>query len=152
MARDEAVVAIGIEIRIADLVGMLNLALPSIVIKVMRHKFDHQWLMRKPMAGTAGQNRMLGLLRGASVTLETRLEGQTLKVRDLLALRAGHLLAFDHPVARPLELQVNGAGRFIGQVVSTGRRRAYLIEGLKPVDQGKISDDAGGGSSAGVPA
>lgn len=151
MARDEAVVAIGIEIRIGDVVGMMNLALPSIVIKVMRNKFDNQWTARKPLAGAAGQDRMLRLLRGAAVTLETRLEGQTLKVRDLLALEEGTLLGFDYPVSRPLELRLNGAARFTGQVVSTGRRRACLIEGIRPEeeDQGTISDDAGGSSGAG---
>jgi flagellar motor switch protein FliM len=149
MARDEAVVAIGIEIKIGDVIGMLNLALPSIVIKVMRNKFDHQWTARKPLAGTNGQARMFGMLRGAPVTLDIRLEGQTMKVRDLLALKEGHLLAFDYPVARLLEVHVNGAGRFSGHVVSKGPRRACLIEALLPSpDQGRISDDVGGAAGS----
>jgi flagellar motor switch protein FliM len=150
LAPNEAVVSIGIEVRIGDTVGMMNIAMPSIVIKMMRQKFDQQWSVRKTRASEAEQSRILRVLREGSAALEARMEGPTITVRDLLDLREGHLLTFDYPVERPVELLVNGAHKFTGQVVSTGKKRACLLEKIRPAPgQGRISDDSGGSAAPG---
>jgi flagellar motor switch protein FliM len=148
LAPNEAVVAVGVEIRIGETVGMMNIAMPSIVIKMMRQKFDQQWSVRKTHASAGEQARVLRLLREASLTLEARLEGPTLTVRDLLALTEGHLLTFDFPVDRPVELLVNDEHKFAGQVVNTGRKRGCQIEKIRPL-QGRISGEAEGGAARG---
>jgi flagellar motor switch protein FliM len=151
LAPNEAVVAIGVEVRIGETVGMMNIALPSIVIKMMRQKFDQQWSVRKTHASQSEQLRVLRLLRDANLTLEARLEGQTLTVREFLGLSEGHLLTFDFPVERPITLLVNGTHKYSGHVVSTGRKRACLIEQIRLAPQGKINDEvaAGAGASTG---
>jgi len=63
LAPNEAVVAIAVEVRIGETVGMMNLAMPSIVIKMMRQRFDQQWSVRKTQASTAEQERILRILR-----------------------------------------------------------------------------------------
>src|SRR3954468_22812467 len=117
LAPNEAVVAIGIEIRIGESVGMMNIAMPSIVIKMMRQKFDQQWSVRKTHASVAEQARVLRLLREALFSVEARLEGPTLSVQNLLNLKEGHLLMFDYPVERSIELLINGTPKFTIQVV-----------------------------------
>ena len=131
MAPNEAVVSIGIEIRIGETVGMMNIAMPSIVIKMMRQKFDQQWSVRKTHASVSEQVRILRFLREGTLTAEARLEGPTLSIRDLLDLKEGHLLTFDFPVERPIELLINGVHKFSAQVVSTGRKRACQIDQIK---------------------
>jgi len=151
LAPNEAVVAIGIEIRIGDSVGMMNIAMPSIVIKMMRQKFDQQWSVRKTHASAAEQARVLRILREAFFSVEARLEGPTVTVRDLLRLSEGNLLVFDYPVDRSVELLVNGTRKFTAQVVGCGKRRACQIEQTRrPSDHGRISEDgaAGGGGGA----
>ncbi len=149
LAPNEAVVSIGVEVRIGETVGMMNIAMPSIVIKMMRQKFDQQWSVRKTHASQTEQTRVLRLLRDARLTLEARLEGPTLSVRDFLGLAEGHLLTFDFPVERPIDLLVNGTHKYAGQVVSTGRKRACLIEKIKPSPaQGKISEGKPPGAGA----
>src|SRR5207302_2501928 len=86
LAPNEAVVSVGVEVRIGETVGMMNMAMPSIVIKMMRQKFDQQWSVRKTHASAVEQGRVLRLLREASLTMEAQMQGQTLKVRDLLDL------------------------------------------------------------------
>src|SRR5436190_24136225 len=98
LAPNEAVVSIGIEVRIGETVGMMNIAMPSIVIKMMRQKFDQQWSVRKAHASPAEQTRLLRALRRAALTLEARMEGPTLTVEDLLGLREGHVPVLDFPV------------------------------------------------------
>jgi len=128
LAPNEAVVAIAVEVRIGEMAGMMNIAMPSIVIKMMRQKFDQQWSLRKTHASETEQSRILRFLRDASLAMEARLAGPTLKVHDLLGLEEGQLLTFDHPVSRAVELEVNGGRKFSGHVVSTGKKRAFQIE------------------------
>ncbi len=142
LAPNEAVVSIGIEIRIGDTVGMMNIAMPSIVIKMMRQKFDQQWSVRKTHASADEQTRILRFLREGLLTIEGRLEGPTLSIRDLLRLREGHLLTFDYPVEKSIEMLVNGTHKFTAQVVSTGKKRACQVEQIRrTVGQGRINED-----------
>lgn len=131
LAPNEAVVAIGVEVRIAETVGMMNIAVPSIVIKMMRQKFDQQWSMRKSKPSEIEQTRLMCMLRHASLELEARLSGLELSVADLLALAEGHLLSFDRQAGSPIELLVNGRQQYRGQVVSAGRRRAFMIDQVR---------------------
>jgi flagellar motor switch protein FliM len=127
LAPNEAVVAIGVEIRIGETIGMMNIAMPSIIIKMMRQKFDQQWSVRKSESTEAERSRILRLIRPAGVHLDTRLEGPTLSLKELLQLREGDLLTFDFPVPRPLNCSVNGKLKFRGHIVSTGRKKAFRI-------------------------
>jgi flagellar motor switch protein FliM len=147
LAPNEAVVAIGIEVRIGESVGMMNIAMPSIVIKMMRQKFDQQWSVRKTHASVAEQARVLRLLRESDLSIEARLEGPTLSVQDLLNLSEGHLLLFDYPVERSVELLVNGRRKYTAQMVGAGKRRGCLIEQVRLAPpQGKIRDEGAGDS------
>jgi flagellar motor switch protein FliM len=132
LAPNEAVVSIGVEIRMGDTIGMMNIAMPSIVIKMMRQKFDQQWSVRKTTATEAEQARGLRMLRDAALTLEARLEGPRLSVRDFLALEEGFLLTFDFPIEHPIELLVNGERKFSAQIVTTGKKRACMLEEVRP--------------------
>jgi flagellar motor switch protein FliM len=148
LAPNEAVVSIGVEVRIGETVGMMNIGMPSIVIKMMRHKFDQQWSVRKTRASEGEQRRILSYLRDANLNVEARLEGPTLTVGDLLDMEEGHLLTFDYPVERSIELLVNDTRKYTAQVVTTGRKRACLVEKIRPVKpQGKISGEGAGASS-----
>jgi flagellar motor switch protein FliM len=147
LAPNEAVVSIGIEIRIGETVGMMNIAMPSIVIKMMRQKFDQQWSVRKTHANDAEQGRLLRMLRDGLMTLEGRLEGPTLTMRDLMGLKEGHLLTFDFPVERSIELLVNGTRKYTAQIVTTGKKRACQVEQIRRQPcYGRISGDCEDGS------
>lgn len=127
LAPNEAVVAIGVEIRIGDTVGMMNIAMPSIIIKMMRQKFDQQWSVRKTESTDAERSRIFSLVRQSGIHLDARLEGPTLLMQELLKLREGDILTFDYPLPRTLDCIVNGKRKFKGQVVTTGRKRAFRI-------------------------
>jgi flagellar motor switch protein FliM len=127
LAPNEAVVAVSMEIRIGENAGMMNIGIPSIVIKMLRHKFDQQWSLRKTESTEEEQARILRLIKSAAVRLDTRLTGPTLRVEDLLELEVEDVLTFDYPVARPMNLTVNGILKYRGSVISTGRNRAFEV-------------------------
>jgi flagellar motor switch protein FliM len=70
LAPNQAVVSVGVEVRLGETMEMRNIDMTSIVIKMMRLKFDQQWPMRKSRADQADQSRMLRRLRQASLGLE----------------------------------------------------------------------------------
>jgi flagellar motor switch protein FliM len=128
LATNEAVVAIGMELRIGDNTGMMNLGIPSIVIKMLRQKFDQQWSVRRTQATEDEHQRVFRLIKPSILKFDARLEGPTLRVEDLLTVEEGQILAFDYPLEQPLDLIINGKPKYRGQVVSTGRKRAFRIE------------------------
>ena len=128
VAPNEAVVCIALEVKIGDSSGMMNLAIPSITIKMMRQKFDQQWFVRRAESSEQEQARMLRLIKPASIDVDVRINGPKLLVADLLNLREGDLLNLNFPVGRPVDLHCNGLRKFQGAVTASGRMRGLRIE------------------------
>jgi flagellar motor switch protein FliM len=128
MAPNEAVVAIGLEVRMPDNSGMINIGMPSIIIKMLRQKFEQQWSVRRAESTMDEQMRMYRLVRPAHLRLDARLEGPTLLVEDMASLKVDDVLTFDFPVERPLNLLVNSRLKYKGCLVTTGQKKAFLIE------------------------
>jgi flagellar motor switch protein FliM len=127
LAPNEAVVAISIEIRIGEMAGMMNIGIPSIIVKMLRQKFDQQWSVRKTLATGEEHLRLLRLIRSAMLHLDARLQGPTLSVGTLLDLTEGDILAFDYPATRPVDVTVNGKLKYSGEVITSGRKRAFEV-------------------------
>jgi len=70
------------------------------------------------------------LLLGAEVGVEAWLDGSEMRLGDLLQLREGQIVRLDHPVERRAICTLNGVSGFSGQIVSTGQRRAFQVEGF----------------------
>ena len=127
LAPNEAVVAISLEIRIGESAGMMNIGIPSIIIKMLRQKFDQGWTNRRTAASEDEQARVMRLIRPARVHLDARLQGPTLRMEDLLELKEGDVLAFDYSTTKPINLLVNGKLKYLGHVVSAGNKRAIQL-------------------------
>ncbi len=134
LAPNEAVVAIGIEIRIGDVAGMMNLGIPSIIIKMLRQKFDQQWSVRKSESTEEERVRILQLIKPSNMWFDARLSGPALTVEQLMALAEGDVLEFDFAEQRPLNLMVNGSTKFYGHIGSNGRKRVFMIETTHSVE------------------
>ena len=128
LAPNEAVVAISMEVRIGENVGMLNMGIPSIIIKMLRQKFDQQWSVRKSESSEAEQERIFALIRPAQMLVDARLRGPTMSAETILALEPGQVLMLDYPVHRPLTLEIYGTPKYSGQVVDTKRKRGFVLE------------------------
>lgn len=130
LAPNEAVVAVAIEIRVGDNSGTLNIAIPSINIKMIGQKFDQQWSLRKTEPTEAEQQRVLSLIRDSYATVDARLRGPDLTVRDLLDLQPGDLLRFDYRIDQLLDCEINSISKFRGRVVNSNRKKAFLVESM----------------------
>jgi len=128
LAPNEALVAISLEVRIGENSGMMNIGIPSIIIKMLRQKFDQQWSVRKTEVTEEEHARILRLIKPANLTIDARLEGPTIAVEDMMRLEKGDVLTFDFPAEKPLDLLVNGKLKFRGQIVVTGRKKAFAVQ------------------------
>ena len=127
LAPTEAVVAVAIEIRIGDSVGMMNIAMPSIIIKMMRQKFDQQWSLRKSASTDEEQARILRLIQAAKLPSEVVLSGPKVLLRDLMNIEEGDILSFEFPFGSLLELRLNGERKYDGEIVNSAHRAAFRI-------------------------
>ena len=134
LAPNEAVVAVSMEVHIGDNAGMMNIGIPSIVVKMLRHKFDQQWSVRKSQSTEQEQARILRLIRPSHMHLDGRLEGPTMSVQDLMDLKEDDVLTFDYPVGRQINLNLNRKLKYRGHIVTTGRKRAFQVEELYKIN------------------
>jgi flagellar motor switch protein FliM len=128
LAPNEAVVAISMEVRIGEASGMMNIGIPSIVVKMLRQKFDQQWSVRKTQATEEEHARVLRLIQSSLIRLDARLQGPTVGVQALLDMKDGDVLVFDYPTDRSIDFTVNGRLKYRGEVVVTGRKRAFQVQ------------------------
>lgn len=128
LAPNEAIVAVSLEVRIGESSGMMNIGMPSIIVKMLRQRFDQQWSMRKSESTPEEQERMFRLIKPALVHADVRLRGPTLTMENLLRLEEGDILTFDYSVEKPLDLDLNGKRKFRGVVAAMGRKRAFEIQ------------------------
>ncbi len=133
LAPNEAVVAVAIEIRIGENSGTLNLAIPSINIKMIGQKFDQQWNLRKTEPTEAEQQRVLRLLQNSEAQLDAIIKGPVLRVKDLLAMEPGDLLQLDHRTDQLMDCEINGSSKFRGRVVNSNQKKAFLIDAMPEV-------------------
>jgi flagellar motor switch protein FliM len=70
----------------------------------------------------------LELLLGSQVAVQVWFEGSDMRLGDLMRLQEGQIVRLDHPVERTAVCTLNGTSSFSGQIVSTGRRRAFQVD------------------------
>ncbi|HZS93987.1 MAG TPA: flagellar motor switch protein FliM, partial [Chloroflexota bacterium] len=126
MAPTEAVVAVSVEIKLGESTGLLNMAMPSLMMKMMRQKFDQQWAVRKTEPTAGEQQRIFDLIGESRIEVDVILNGATITTRELLRLRAGDVLMLDIPAQTPAHVVLNGRRQFPAQVISNGRKRGAL--------------------------
>lgn len=127
LSPNEAVVAVSMEVRIGEISGMMNIGVPSIVIKMLGARLEQSWTSRRTELTDVEHARILKLIRPAEVRVDTRLTGPTLSMENLLTLDVGDVLTFDYPITRPLQVSFNGRPKFFARIATTGRKRAAQL-------------------------
>jgi len=114
------------EISAAECKGKLMLAAPAgLFADVLSAQRAQPETRPDPVDSPA---RVLALMMSAQVTLEIWLDSAEIRLGDLLQLQAGQIVKLDHAVEHKVLGTLNGKNSFAGQIVSTGARRAFLID------------------------
>jgi len=126
----EAVVAVAIELRIGENVGMLNLAIPSITLKMMGQLFDQQWTAHKSENPATVAPIKQKLARDLRVQVDCELAGMTIRLRDLVNLAPGDVFRGVTAFDRPMDILINGTPKFKAGLSSDEYGRIAVIQEL----------------------
>jgi len=132
LAPAEAVVTIAIEVSVGSASGLMNLAIPSIFIKRLRHKFDQLRQIRKAESSLLDQALFSRLIQDTRVSFEARLTEESISTQALLELKVGDLLLLDHPMDSPVDGILNGRLKWLGNIVISGDRLAFEMQESQP--------------------
>ena len=126
LAPSDAVIVARLEVSVGDQTGSLIVLTPTKAAEILLGG-----AAPGPAEGVEISEaiRVSQTLMDASVRFDVWLDGVSLELRDLVQLREGYVIKFDYPTERNLQSSLNGVNGFPGQVVSTGRKRAFLIQG-----------------------
>jgi flagellar motor switch protein FliM len=120
----EPVFAARFELALGEQLGTLVLLAPPDLFASLAEDEDQRG--KRETSGSV--ETTLELVMTSSVALDVWLDGSQMRLGELLQLREGQILRLDHPVERRAVCTLNGRASFIGQVVSTGMRRAFQVE------------------------
>jgi len=127
VAPGETVVAAGLEIKVGDQSGMMNICIPSRMLKMNRHRFAQQWNIRRQKVLGSDAERILGLLQSADVPLSGELLDSSLTVEDLLKVSVGDVIQLTKRVGDPMLLCVSGVPKFQGRIITRRGQKAFEI-------------------------
>ena len=112
----ETVIAVQLEVRIGENAGMMNLCIPSRILKLLRSKFDQQWNARRQKS-SGGEERIYELMRPVNVPLSGEIRSSKLTVDDLLKISVGDVIQLNERIEDPVLLCVGGVPKFEGRIV-----------------------------------
>jgi flagellar motor switch protein FliM len=124
----DTVVAVGLEIKIGENSGMMNICIPSRMLKVIRNKFDQQWSIRRNKAAGSEAGRIMDLLRSADLKISGEMRNSKLTVDDLLSVSAGDVIALSQRVDDPVILSICGIPKFKGRIIVRRGKKAFEIQ------------------------
>ena len=127
LAPAEAVIVIAMEMRVGSGSGSMNLAIPSIFVKRLRHKFNQSQNVRKTKSTYREQLNVGDLLRDVDLALEVRLDAGAVSMRTLCDLVAGDVLMLEQPLSGHVNGFLNGQEKCSGQAVRKGERLAFEV-------------------------
>jgi flagellar motor switch protein FliM len=128
MPGDEAVVLAPIEVTLEEgISGGVCFVLPCLLLRELRTRFEP--VRPKAPASPENRNHLTELLSPMLLVLESRLQGTTLTLAEILKLTEGALLVLDWPLDRPIDGVVNDVSKFRGHLVTSGKKRGFLVDG-----------------------
>ncbi len=127
IAPAETIVAIHFELKIGENTGMMNLCIPSRILKTLRNKFDQQWNVRRQKTTDSETVRIFELMKSVPVLLNGEIRGSGLTVDDLLKVSEGDVIELNERIADPAHLCVSGVAKFSGRIVNRRGKRCFEI-------------------------
>jgi len=123
----ETVIAVHLELKIGENSGLMNLCIPSRVLKLLRARFDQQWSVRRQKPIGSETERIFELVKMVPLSLSSEIMSSRLTVGDLLKVSVGDVIELNERVTDPVFLCVGGIPKFSGRVVLRRGKKAFEI-------------------------
>ncbi len=129
VAPNEVVILVVFEVKMGSVVGMINLAIPSIILEPISAKFDQEMFTGYKKSGTFEEARLLmENIKRCSMSVSAEIRGTSLRLQDVLALQAGDLIPLNKRFDAVLDLTVDGIPRYQGYVaLNANNKRVFQM-------------------------
>lgn len=135
---NEVVVLVSIELTMGKSRGMVNLCIPFNTIERMGAKLTNNIWVGYASAKSDGatQKQIKELLGESKVELVVNLASSTIRAVDLLNLQVGDVVTTEKDVRTPMEIEIEGVGKFEGKPGAFKGKKA--VEICAVLDGGKF--------------
>lgn len=133
VAPNEVVLLVVFEVKMGSVVGMINLAIPSIILEPVASKFDQEMYTGYKKSANFEEARLLmESLKRCMVTTCAEIRGTHLRLSDILALQPGDIVPLTKRFDAVLDLTVDGIPRYQGYVaLNTNQKRVFQLTSMK---------------------
>ncbi|MBN1593854.1 MAG: flagellar motor switch protein FliM [Candidatus Coatesbacteria bacterium] len=156
-APNEPVVLVTLEIRIAEMSGMMNLCIPSRLLEPVIHRFTQDWYSVSASNRPAEISFWINeLMNEITLPVSVFLGRSKLAIRDLVDLDEGDIVILENRTYTPLTVEVNGVPKFSASIGEHARNRAVKVisriekrkQPIPPTQPKKSEGDGGPDESA----
>ena len=132
VAPNEVVLLVVFEVKMGTVVGMINLAIPSIILEPVASKFDQEMYTGYKKSFNFEEARLLmESLKRCDINISAEIRGTNLRLSDVLALQAGDLIPLVKRFDAMLDLVVDGTPRYRGYVALNAiNKRVFQLTSL----------------------
>lgn len=135
---NEVVVVVGLEMKLSNRAGTMNLCIPYNVIEpVMEDLSTQNWFsVGADESINASKDRLDGSLQRTTVGVSGVLAETSMTFRDLTGLGVGDLIVTEKSADAPVVLCVEGRKKYVGRLGQCRRNRAIeVIRAIEPADR-----------------
>ncbi len=113
-------------IGLGDHSGAFSLVVPATLFGSALAQDD---MLSQPQSDAGGSpDETMELMMPAKIRIDVWLDGSEMRLGDLMQLTEGQIVKLDHPVEKKAVCTLNGVSGFTGQIVTTGTRRAFMLD------------------------
>ena len=133
VAPNEVVLLVVFEVKMGTVVGMVNLAIPSIILEPVANKFDQEMYTGYKKSSNHEEARLLmESLKRCDMTVCAEIRGTNLRLSDILALQVGDLIPLNQRFDAPMDLTLDSIPRFHGYVaLNANQKRIFQVSSMK---------------------
>jgi len=124
MSPKEKVLWVSLEVRTAEVRGMLKLAFPAVVTNALLKSLDEQGSYCAQTGGTSDNRHFRNVLEQCRFHAELLLPEAAVPARKLMHLKVGEVLEFPIKATVPIPFKVENQILFLAHPVAIGDRRA----------------------------
>jgi len=133
VAPNEVVILIVFEVKMATVTGMINLAIPSIILEPVANKFDQEMFTGYKKSATFEEAKLLvESIKRCNMAVSAEIRGTTLRLADVLNLQTGDIIALTKRYDALLDLTIDGIPRMKGYIaLNNNQKRVFQITSTK---------------------
>ena len=131
VAHAETVVAVTFEVNLGTNTGVMSFCFPYLLLEPVSPRLSaQQWIASKSARSDEGiADRLKGNLDKVNLKCSVNMGNTTLKVKDVIELKAGDIIRMDGRIEDGVEIMVENLPKFLANPGKAGKKYAVQVQG-----------------------